>query len=287
MSKLCANIEPLTPEEHETLINKMRTVLMNAIDEDTVLHVSWSGGKDSTATVILLHDLGVSNVKITTVDIMYDDETPAIPEIHQFKHEAAKVFESWGYEVEFVKHPSKTYVSEYLHVITRSKKPERNGKIQGAPIMGMCRFTGLKQNLIKQVNKKYTNAIEVIGIASDEVQRFNRKHFTEGNKTSILAITDTTEAMALDLCRKHNMLSPLYDMDFKRDGCFFCPYSSAKQIAYRATKNPEVFKKWRDFLLDNLNIPHSSYTTSGKPHFNTKLDTEDVINIITEALERK
>jgi len=287
MSKICVNIEPLTDDQYNELLVDMERAIMNSIDGNTPLHVSWSGGKDSTASIILLHEIGAKNVHISTVDIMYNDTISAVPEMQHFKEQTAETFKEWGYSVEFIKHPTKTYENEYLHVVTRSKIPERNGKIQGAPIMGMCIFTGQKQQLLKKASKQYGECIEIIGIASDEQQRFNRHHFKGGKYASILAITHTTENMAKDLCRKYNMLSPLYDMDYKRDGCFFCPYSSLKQIQYRASQNPLVFKVWRDFLEKHLNDEHVSYSKSKYPRFNTKLDTFDVINAIDEILENK
>lgn len=39
--------------------------------------VSWSGGKDSTATIILMQEYGVPIKNITYVRMMYDDKTPA------------------------------------------------------------------------------------------------------------------------------------------------------------------------------------------------------------------
>ncbi len=284
MAKLCVNIEQLSDEHYNKLLVDMERTLLNAIADDTPLHVSWSGGKDSTATVILLHEIGAKNVHISTVDIMYNDKISAVPEMQNFKEQASETFKKWGYTVDFIKHPTKTYESEYVHVITKSKVSERNGKIQGAPIMGMCRFTGLKQALLKKISKQYGDCIEVLGIASDEQQRFNRKHFDGGNYISILAITHTTELMAKDLCRKYNLLSPFYDTGYKRDGCFFCPYSSIKQIKYRASQNPDVFRTWKEFLKLHLNDEHSSYSKKGNPNFNAQHDIVDIINAIEEVL---
>ena len=39
--------------------------------------VSWSGGKDSTATVILMHENNIPIEKIIYVRMMYDDKLPA------------------------------------------------------------------------------------------------------------------------------------------------------------------------------------------------------------------
>ena len=38
--------------------------------------VSWSGGKDSTATIILCHKYGIPIKRIVYVRMMYDEKTP-------------------------------------------------------------------------------------------------------------------------------------------------------------------------------------------------------------------
>lgn len=59
--------------------------------------VSWSGGKDSTATIILCHKYGIPIKKIIYVRMMYNEELPAtLPVMVEFVDRAKEVFESWG-----------------------------------------------------------------------------------------------------------------------------------------------------------------------------------------------
>ena len=58
--------------------------------------ISWSGGKDSTATVILCHEYGIPIKEIIYVRMMYDEELPAtLPVMTDFVDNAVKVFENW------------------------------------------------------------------------------------------------------------------------------------------------------------------------------------------------
>ena len=62
--------------------------------------ISWSGGKDSTATVILCHEYGIPIKEIIYVRMMYDEELPAtLPVMTDSVDNAIKIFKSWGYKV--------------------------------------------------------------------------------------------------------------------------------------------------------------------------------------------
>jgi len=62
--------------------------------------VAWSGGKDSTATIIKMHEYGIPIKAINFVLMMWDDETPAIlPIMYNFVIQAKDIFEEWGYKV--------------------------------------------------------------------------------------------------------------------------------------------------------------------------------------------
>ena len=98
--------------------------------------ISWSGGKDSTATVILCHEYGIPIKEIIYVRMMYDDTLPAtLPVMTDFVDNAIKVFEGWGYNVKVVK-SIKTAEQIVNTVYKRSKYPERNGKRYGISNFG-------------------------------------------------------------------------------------------------------------------------------------------------------
>lgn len=79
---------------------------------------SWSGGKDSTATVILAHLLGLPLDIILFSEVMFDKnisgETPGHMDF--VRNVAKPLFESWGYEVKILR-SEKTYMDIFNHVI--------------------------------------------------------------------------------------------------------------------------------------------------------------------------
>mgnify|MGYP000762002424 CR=1 FL=1 len=102
---------------------------------------SWSGGKDSTASVILDHIHGLPPSKIIFSEVMFDKKrgiSGELPEHIDFVMNKAKpLFESWGYTVEIV-HAEKDYLDLFFHVLQRSKVEERIGKHVGWLLGGAC-----------------------------------------------------------------------------------------------------------------------------------------------------
>lgn len=68
--------------------------------------LSWSGGKDSTASIILAHENNEPLDTIVFCEVMYDlknNISGENPEHIKFiKEEAKPLFESWGYKVEIL-----------------------------------------------------------------------------------------------------------------------------------------------------------------------------------------
>lgn len=201
--------------------------------------ISWSGGKDSTATVILCHEYGIPIKEIIYVRMMYDDTLPAtLPIMTEFVDRTINTFESWGYQVRVV--PSiKTAKQMINRVYRRSKKEERNGKYYGvtAFMRGMCTFTSVKQQTI---DKLALDEYQMIGYASDEEARLHR---LTDSKQSIMATLGITEIAAFEICKKYNLLSPLYEMGMPRDGCWFCPNAGAKERKILRESRPDLIEK--------------------------------------------
>lgn len=202
--------------------------------------ISWSGGKDSTATIILCHEYGIPIKKIVYVRMMYDENLPAtLPVMTDFVDKTKEVFENWGYPVEIVK-GKQTAMDIARKVYFKSVNEHKNGNYYGVSqfIRGTCYFQRVKPATIKmlQNEKEY----ELIGYASDEVERIGRLTDT---KQSILLTLEVKEVDTFDICRKYNLLSPLYDLGIKRDGCWFCPNAGVRERAYLRTNYPELVKR--------------------------------------------
>lgn len=125
--------------------------------------VAWSGGKDSTATIILAHILGIPIDEIIISLVWFDkkrgisgESTKHLRWIVDF---AIPLFESWGYKVTTVS-SEKDYLYYFWFIRQNSEKhPETVGKYYGFPIGGACRMQRLKEEpmtqYLAQLKKQY------------------------------------------------------------------------------------------------------------------------------------
>ena len=205
------------PDRHIMTVDEMR-------EHEWI--VSWSGGKDSTATIILMHEHNIPIKKIVYVRMMFDETTPAtLPIMNNFIDIGSAVFSQWGYTVEII--PSiKTAMDFATAKYKNSIHADWNGKPYGInPFMrGICKFSGVKEKTIKK-KINLANEYQMIGYAADEYKRIHR---LGGRRQSILCALNVTTPQIFRICRKYRLLSPLYGTGIKRDGCFFVRIASEK-----------------------------------------------------------
>lgn len=212
---------------------------------------SWSGGKDSTASIILAHENNEPLDLIIFSEVMFDKNISGeLPEHIDFiKNKCIPLFESWGYETKIL-HSDKTYCDEFFRIIQKSKKG-RNGKKVGFPLSGKC-FVNSRckirpiESFWKSVSYEYT---QYIGIAVDEPVRLNRVVKTT-NQISLLQKYGYTEQMAFELCEKYGLLSPIYRIS-NRGGCWFCPNAKDRELKHLRNNHRELWGK----LLELENVP--------------------------------
>lgn len=203
--------------------------------------VSWSGGKDSTATIILCHKYGIPIKRIVYVRMMYDEKRPAtLPIMTEFVDRAKEVFESWGYPVDIIEgvQTAKDFINK---VYFKSKYEYKNGKPYGvcAFCRASCKFTGVKSATIKKALEG-SSYCDMIGYAWDEDERVDRLTDT---KQSIMVTLGVKEKDTFSICESYNLLSPLYSLGFSRDGCWFCPNAAKAERAYIKENYPELVEE--------------------------------------------
>ncbi len=208
---------------------------------------SWSGGKDSTASIILEHIHGLPPSDIIFSEVMFDKKrgiSGELPEHIDFvKNKAIPIFESWGHKVEIL-HAENDYVTLFNRIINNSKVPERNGKIRAFPLGGMCYANrDIKSKAVDVFFRKLRGKeyIQYLGIAIDEPKRLERMHGRK-NQESLLERFGCTEKTAYRLCERYGLLSPVYK-NSKRGGCWFCPNATPKEMAYTKLHYPEMWKE--------------------------------------------
>lgn len=213
----------------------------------------WSGGKDSTASIILEHELGLPPSQVVFVEVMFDHKrniSGELPEHIDFiQNIAIPKLERWGYAVEILRSPLDYVTLFNKRVGNRSKHPERIGKRVGFFILGLCKGNdNLKMRPLQTYRKQHPGAVEFVGIAADEPKRLERL-LKKPNKRSLLAEHGLTEQMCYDLCKKHELLSPLYRIA-NRGGCWFCPNQRVAQFAFLAKNHPELWEELR--IMDQI-----------------------------------
>lgn len=210
---------------------------------------SFSGGKDSTASIILAHENNEPLDLIIFCEVMFDEDTSGeLPEHIDFiKNQAFPLFHSWGYKTQIIHGPT-NYMEIFNHRIERTKKEERKGMKAGFPMSMRCALN--RSCKVRPIQKFYKERnmdeiIQYIGIAIDEPKRLERLKDGNNNKVSLLAKYGYTEEMALSLCKKYNLLSPIYEFA-PRGGCWFCPNASYAELRHLKKFHPDLWNKLRN-----------------------------------------
>lgn len=204
---------------------------------------SWSGGKDSTASIILAHEHGEPLDLVIFSEVMFDENISGeLPEHIDFiKNKAIPVFETWGYKVKIL-HSDRTYMDCFFRETTKGKF-FGTGKRAGFPMTGKCVIN--RDCKMRQIRKFWREIdeefMQYIGIAVDEPVRMERV-VKAGNQVSLLQKYGYTEQMAFDLCKKYALLSPVYEFA-PRGGCWFCPNAKETELKHLRTNHRDLWDK--------------------------------------------
>jgi len=192
--------------------------------------LSFSGGKDSTATGIYMKEHGIQIDMATFFDTGWE-----FPQMYNH----IKLFEKrMGIKVEVIK-PRISF--DYL----MTEKPtmnktygERNGF--GWPTMLRRWCTREKKNALDKWKKQFTDAVFYIGIAADE----DRPLFDDNVYPLIDA--NITEYLALQMCYDYGFdFGGLYE-HFRRVSCWCCPLGGKKRARILWEYYPELWQQIKD-----------------------------------------
>ena len=213
-------------------------------------YLSWSGGKDSTASIILAHEHGIP-IDLIVISLPYFDKAKGIYADHPVHIKwlfevAIPTFESWGYKVKVVSSDKDYKYWFFKKHGDKCKNKENNGKMYGWLLGGMCKMNPEKVNPIKALAKELDGGgwQSIVCIGIEETDRLERLHKRE-NQISLLEKYGYTCEMAKQLCKKYDLLSPLYEMGGMRQGCWFCPNAHVKEFANLQKNYPLL---WQELL---------------------------------------
>lgn len=203
-----------------------------------------SFGKDSLAQIIVAKEHGEPLDAVIYSEVMFTDEISGeFPEHRDFIYNVAipKLKDQYGLEVIVLRSPQ-TMWKDFNTVRVRGST---KGLLRGFPIPGMCTINrDCKIPPIRNYLKEQTEeVVQYVGIAADEPKRLKRLEGT--NKVSLLAKYGITEKQARDICERAGLLSPIYSIT-GRNGCFFCPNASEKELRHLYFNHPEIWELLRD-----------------------------------------
>lgn len=240
--------------------------------------VGLSGGKDSVATCILLHKLGIPFSTVTAEVWWKKGVTGENPYHYEFVHEklAPKLAE-WGIKSEFIS--SRLTAYDYMTTPIKYSKnhPERIGKLRGFPLCGHC---GIQRDCKAKPCEQYYRSLNVqyntvTGIASDEKDRLvtNQAH----NRISILDLLGVPEWQTYGICASEGLLSPTYKYS-ERGGCWFCPNQKIQELAVLYYEFPHLWKE----LVEIQDMPNKV-----QENFNRRQTLYDIEKEIKNGVQIK
>lgn len=210
---------------------------------------SLSFGKDSMAMLIKIKELGLPLDEVIYVDIMFDDDTSGeTPEMASFITKAEKILKE-KFNVEVTHLRGVTFKEQFYKIKQRGK---HIGDNYGFPYtIGAWCNDRLKMQPIKEyMRKQKEQIIQYVGIAYDEPERYERLN----HETHIAPLYDLkiTEKEAMEICKKYDLLSPIYKTSF-RGGCWFCPKQRLSQLKWLYQEHNDLWNTLKDMEKDSVN----------------------------------
>ena len=223
---------------------------------------SFSGGKDSTAMVLKMIELGEHIDEVINVDTGME-----FPPMYDHIERVRNVIESHGIKFTVLKgeHSFDWYL---LNIEINGKNGIHHG--YGWPTARFRWCTSffkrtLVSKYLKELKQKY-DVIQCIGLASDETDRLEREYNKNPKFRHPLADWGMTEADCLRYCYDHG-----YDWDglyekFNRVSCWCCPLAPIGELYKLYRYYPELWtklEKWDEKILAE-GIGYGSVMFKGK-----------------------
>lgn len=203
--------------------------------------VSFSGGKDSTAMLLLMLK---NNWPVD--DIVFFDTGWEFPEMYKHIEKIEKYINRKITRL----YPNKSF--DYYFYSYKKEKGNNIGKSYSWPDWNNRWCTRMKINAVNKYVNSFGNPVVYEGLALDESHRFNP------DKIYPLVKFGYTEKMALNFCYDLGFdWGGLYNL-FSRVSCFCCPLKSIQELRALYNYKPELWKTmekmdqdtWRSFRND-------------------------------------
>ena len=216
--------------------------------------VSLSGGKDSTAMLLMMLEKEIPVDRIICVDT-----TKEFPQMYEHIKKVQAMIEPLKIEVVKIDFD---YFFFFLEIMRGANK----GKVGYGWTGARGRWcTHLKVAAINKIIKKIPNApntVDFVGIAYDEVKRAEKKYIKEKNARLPLVEWQITERQALDYCYSKGLdWGGLYEK-FHRVSCWCCPLSRIGSLRTLYNNFPELWKELEEMDKKSWRNFKSNYTVT-------------------------
>ena len=210
--------------------------------------VSFSGGKDSTAMLLMMLEKGVRVDRIVCVDT-----TKEFPQMYEHIKKVQAIVEPL--EIEIVKIDFDYWFGE--HIKTRGKRKGEKG--YGFPDFRNRWCTALKREAIKKLQKTIPEeSTQFHGIAFDERERALKNAGRDIRYP--LVEWGVTEAQALDYCYSRGLdWGGLYEK-FHRVSCWCCPLSRIGELRVLYNEFPALWDQLEEMDKKSFREFRSDYT---------------------------
>ena len=203
--------------------------------------VSFSGGKDSTAMLLMMIE---KNMQID--EIIFCDTTLEFPEIYDY----IKTVSAYINKKITVLKPTKTWDDWFYGKITRGKL---KGRRRGFPyVCNPCWWNReAKYTLLDKAHGK--GNVVYIGIAFDEEKRTYAEQYNKSYLEYKFPLCEwgITEMDCYKYLEDKGLKHPL--ANFKRSGCWLCQKQSTHSLKILNAEYPELWKKLKKYEADS---PH-------------------------------
>ena len=223
-----------------------------------------SFGKDSMATLLLAIEQGIPIDRVMYCDIRFNNEISGEPPImaEWIPTAEKRLKELFDVTVDHA-YSGVSFEEQFYKVY---KRGSRTGEIYGFPLTlkAWC-----NQRLKVDAIQKYSNELpphrtHFVGIAYDEPIRWERMKKKETEKCkyrSLLVEQKLTEQDAFEICKKYDLLSPMYTSGdgIFRGGCWFCVKQCLADL-YSLWKN---YREYFDILAEIEQVSVNTFRAEG------------------------
>ena len=193
--------------------------------------VSFSGGKDSTAMLLMMLEKGMR-----IDEVIFVDTHKEFPETYNNIEKVRKYIA-----------PLDITVIDFDYDYYFAERQSKSGQHTDKKGWGWCDIsfrwcTGVKQRLfVRYLSKKYgrQNVIVYIGIAVDEARR--RRRFIEYKMAYPLVEWNITEKEALEYCYSKGFDFDGFYKKFSHASCFICPLQRISELQIIYNEYPELW----------------------------------------------